>query len=200
MRGADRRAVGGPPKPPPDHAKQRGGRSGCEVAGLHHLSRPLHGAHPAKRSDHAGGVGARSPHARDQSDALNEKVMHYSGGSSLSGKCIMATSKPRITITLPPEQHALLQRLAGLQGGSMSAVLVDMLESVRPALERVCAAMEQAKAMHDGMREQLRQAAEESERAMQPHVAAALGQLDWLVEQIGTVGAQPRQRGKTPVL
>lgn len=49
----------------------------------------------------------------------------------------MATVKPRVGVTLEPEQYDLLSRLAALQGRSRSQILKELLEAVQPALARV---------------------------------------------------------------
>ena len=60
----------------------------------------------------------------------------------------MATSKPRITISVTPEQYALLDRLSSLKGGAKSTIVTDVLEASVPALERAAdllQALEQAR-------------------------------------------------------
>lgn len=59
-------------------------------------------------------------------------------GASLLPECIaLATSKPRITITLQPEVYETLRELSAVQGCSMSAVVADLLLSVNPIQQRV---------------------------------------------------------------
>lgn len=95
----------------------------------------------------------------------------------------MATVKPRITITLDQEKYELLRRLASYQGSSMSSIVADLLDAVAPVLERVCVAIEGVMQAQDGVREGLKRAAEESERAIMPHLTAAMSQLDAYVER-----------------
>ena len=77
----------------------------------------------------------------------------------------MATSKPRITITLTDEQHRVLQGLADLQRVSMSSIVVDVLDTAMPSLERLNALLEVAeeapKAVLDGLRSSLNAAGAE---------------------------------------
>lgn len=95
----------------------------------------------------------------------------------------MATTKPRITITLERNQHELLKRMADYQGSSMSSIIVELLDSVVPVLERVCVAIEHARMAQESVRENLKEAAEESEKVVMPHLMAAMGQLDIFLEQ-----------------
>ena len=100
----------------------------------------------------------------------------------------MSTTKPRITITLEPRLHELLQRMAAHQEQSMSSIVVELVESVAPVLERVCLAVEAARKAQAGVRENLKRVAEDSEKALLPHLEAAMGQLDTLI-QAGELGA-----------
>lgn len=101
----------------------------------------------------------------------------------------MATTKPRITITLEPQRHELLRRLAEYQGVSMSHIVAELVESVSPVLERVCVAIENARKAQSGVRENLVRVAEESEKALMPHLEAAMGQLDIFLQQCDQAGA-----------
>lgn len=106
----------------------------------------------------------------------------------------MSTTKPRITITLEPQHHELLQRMAAYQGQSMSSIVVELVESVAPVLERVCAAIEAARKAQAGVKENLVRVAEDSERAAMPHLQAVMGQLDELLttfQQAGETSPAP---------
>lgn len=100
----------------------------------------------------------------------------------------MATDKPRITITLEPAQHDLLRRLAAYQKHSMSSIVVELIDSVAPTLERVCEAIEVAMQAKEGVRDNLRRVAEESEAAILPHVEASLSQLDMFLSTVHAEG------------
>lgn len=56
----------------------------------------------------------------------------------------MATQRPRVTVTLTDEQHALLGRISRLNGVSKSHLLADLFDTVSPALGRVADAVESA--------------------------------------------------------
>ena len=80
----------------------------------------------------------------------------------------MATDKPRITITLEPEEHATLQRLAKLQGGSMSGILREFMGEVMPILAKVADSLELAKRASSDARAKFVRAAEEAEEELRP--------------------------------
>lgn len=95
----------------------------------------------------------------------------------------MPTANPRVNVTLKPHQYELLSRLGRAQGRSRAAILLELLELVFPVLERVVVAVEGAQRAQDLAREGLRESAERAEAAILPHVQAAMGQLDLLVEE-----------------
>lgn len=96
----------------------------------------------------------------------------------------MATDKPRITITLEPDQHVVLRRLAGLQGGSMSRIVSELLAEVTPVLERVCESLELAKRAQAGVRANLRRVAEEAEEDLRPLAEIARNQFDLFAAEV----------------
>lgn len=54
----------------------------------------------------------------------------------------MTPPKPRITITLKPEQYDVLNRLAALQRRPMSGILSEFLDEVTPSLEKLIVSLE----------------------------------------------------------
>jgi hypothetical protein len=108
----------------------------------------------------------------------------------------MPTMNPRIQVTVKPSQYQLLKRLAKLQGRSMSQVLAELFDQIEPVYERVAVVLQAAVRAQDSMKQGLRNATEEAEAEMRPHVARAMGQLDLLVErsegwQSGLAGSEP---------
>lgn len=100
----------------------------------------------------------------------------------------MPTTNPRVNVTLSAQQYELLSRLARAQGRSRSAILLELLELVTPVLERVVVAVEGAVRAQELASTGLRESVERAEAAILPHVQAAMGQLDLLVDQV-TQGA-----------
>lgn len=61
----------------------------------------------------------------------------------------MPTSKPRITVTLTEEQHAVLRRISAAGGQSMSGVISEFMQMAQPVLERMAATVQQLKEDRD---------------------------------------------------
>lgn len=49
----------------------------------------------------------------------------------------MATTKPRITVTLEPDDYAIIRALSDMNGESMSSILAGLATATRPVLSRV---------------------------------------------------------------
>lgn len=95
----------------------------------------------------------------------------------------MPTANPRLMLTLTHAQYDLLSRLAKVQGRSRAAIVVDFLQTVVPVFERVVVAAEAAQRAQVQATEGLRDSVQAAEAAILPHVSAAMGQLDLLVEE-----------------
>jgi hypothetical protein len=95
----------------------------------------------------------------------------------------MPTKKPRIQVSVKPSQYALLQRLAKLQGRSMASVIGELFDQMEPVYERVAVVMQAAVRAQASMKQGLRDATEQAEAEIAPHLAQAMGQLDLLVTQ-----------------
>lgn len=105
----------------------------------------------------------------------------------------MATGKPRITITLEPDEYAVLHRLAKLQGGSMSRILREFIGEVAPILSKVADSLELAQRASDGAKANLRRAAEAAEEELRPLAEFAANQFDIFageLERIVRTGAE----------
>lgn len=90
----------------------------------------------------------------------------------------MATQKPRITVTLEPHVYEVLTKLAGLQGGSRSGIISDLMESVTPIFERTCYVLQLAETANTGMNKDIKASMERSDTKLQEMMADAMGQLD----------------------
>lgn len=95
----------------------------------------------------------------------------------------MPTAKPRIQVTMTAQLYGTLKRLAELQGESMSAVALELLESVHPVLERIVVVGEAARQAQAQAKEGLRRSAERAEAELAPLVEKALGQFDWVLSE-----------------
>lgn len=107
----------------------------------------------------------------------------------------MPTAKPRITITLTNQQHELLQSMAGYQGGSMSSIVVELLETALPVMERIVSVMKAASTapqeMLDGLKESMERAEVTVLNQMQDH----MGKLDVFVKEATAGGTGVTRSG-----
>jgi hypothetical protein len=76
---------------------------------------------------------------------------------------MMPTAKPRITITLTDEQHAILSSLSSLQKVSMSSIVVDLLDTTLPVLQRLAGILSNAANAPQELLDELRRTAESAE-------------------------------------
>lgn len=106
----------------------------------------------------------------------------------------MPTLKPRITITLSEHQHAVLSRMSALGKDSMSTIVVDMLDTMLPVLERVVVALQAAADAPIELRNGMVESFEKAEKEVSGYMAAAMGQLDLLVPLDSAGVAQPPSR------
>lgn len=91
----------------------------------------------------------------------------------------MATTKPRMSITLEPEHNAVVTELAQLRGVSKSTVVTEMLGASIPALERVVKLLRALQAAQSGGYVQdFARNLEEAEKTLAPLLAAALEQME----------------------
>jgi formiminotetrahydrofolate cyclodeaminase len=90
----------------------------------------------------------------------------------------MATTKPRITITLTKRQHEVLTAISAMGGGSMSAFVGEVLESALPTLERIAATFQKVKEAKDAERGRFIASMDRSQAAIESIVMESIGQFD----------------------
>lgn len=90
----------------------------------------------------------------------------------------MATSNPRITITLEPSVHALLQRLSGATGNSMSSMVADLLKESAPIFERMARVIEAAAEAQDLAKVEMVGGMERAQAKLEKQLGLALETMD----------------------
>ena len=104
----------------------------------------------------------------------------------------MPTLKPRVQVTLEPETHRVIERLAELQGRTRGAVIADLLESVSPSLTRTVALLEAAAEAPEQVKKGLRKAVEAAHQDIAEFAGDASRQLDVFLDSMGAqAGANP---------
>lgn len=94
----------------------------------------------------------------------------------------LPTAKPRITITLSDEQHALLAALSELQGVSMSSIVVDLLETTFPVLDRLVSVLRNAAGAPQAVLDEIKRSCQSAEDDVLGLQSGALRQLDLIVQ------------------
>lgn len=111
----------------------------------------------------------------------------------------MATTKPRITVTLTKRQYEVIGTIAKLGGGSMSAFIGEMLESALPTLERMAVTFQKVKQAQDQERGRFLASMDRAQAAIEPVVMEAVGQFDLFLGEIErAAGGDPDGSGATP--
>jgi len=114
----------------------------------------------------------------------------------------MATTKPRISVTLNPETYGELRALAAINRQSLSAVIGGLLDAVVPTVHRVVEVGRRFQSLSEGMQAQVTATFEDAEaevapalRIVQDRAFAALA----AVEE-ATRDPRPVTRGSRPPL
>lgn len=94
----------------------------------------------------------------------------------------MPTVKPRITITLTDQQHAVLSRLAHLQKVSMSSIVVDLVDTTLPVLDRLAQVLQNAADAPQSVLDDLRRSLASAETAFEGMQVSAFDKLDEFVQ------------------
>ena len=97
----------------------------------------------------------------------------------------MPTEKPRITITLTDHQHQVLSTMAKGQKCSMSSIVVDLLETAIPVLERVTELVAAAQRAPQQALDQLKLSLGRAESDVLGMQDVVMGQLDMLMREAG---------------
>lgn len=115
----------------------------------------------------------------------------------------MATTKPRITITLEPRTYEVVSRMAKAGGESMSAVVTGIVDLAVPSFERAVAIVERAQSAGDEVRAGIKSALDRADRDLMPMLLEAVKQSDMFLAGVGHEaadgGAAPAPRRRRPV-
>lgn len=90
----------------------------------------------------------------------------------------MATTKPRITVTLTEKQHDVLRSISANSSQSMSAFVSDLIEHTLPVLERMEKAFKNIKTAQESQKKRIADELERAQTAVEPVLNVVLGQFD----------------------
>lgn len=105
----------------------------------------------------------------------------------------MATTKPRITISLNPNVYATLKRMSALGKQPMASIVSELLESVHEPLMRTVAFLEAASEAPKQVRDGLRKSFETVEWDLYGAAGHTVAQMDFLTEQLKAGGSHSGQ-------
>ena len=90
----------------------------------------------------------------------------------------MATTKPRITLTMDQELYSLYRDLAEAQGRSMSAIIVDLLDATAPVQQQVLQALRRALSVQEEGRADMLASLEKAQATAEGMLSPAMGIFD----------------------
>lgn len=96
----------------------------------------------------------------------------------------MATTKPRITITLSENQHRLLKSISESSGNSMSYLVADIIEASEPILERTASAFSHLKELNEENKRKIKQAMQSAQDIIEPMAFNAINQMDCFIDTL----------------
>lgn len=100
----------------------------------------------------------------------------------------MPTTKPRVHVTLEPDTHDVIERLATLQGKTRGAVISEMLDSIVPAISRTVTLLEAAAAAPEMLKENFRAVIEGAQSDLAEASGDSAKQLDILMNKLNDQG------------
>jgi DNA-binding protein H-NS len=109
----------------------------------------------------------------------------------------MATTKPRLIITLNPEVYEIYKKLAKAQGRPMSKLAKEQLEFMAPSLKKVLSFQEKIEQTTEQKRKSFEHASEKVDETMSAFFGLFEGIFDAIEEAVdGEALPGPRRGGK----
>ena len=101
----------------------------------------------------------------------------------------MATTKPRITVTLTQRQHDVLRSISDYGGQSMSSFIGELLEQSLPVLERMAESFRKIKSAQDEQRKRIVEELDQAQAEVEPVLEQVLGQFDLFMSKVEKAAA-----------
>ena len=129
----------------------------------------------------------------------------------------MATTKPRITITLDPKTYNVLKVISDCGDKTMSGFVAELLDAAMPTLERMAVTFQAIKNAQEAERQKFLSSIDRAQAALEPAVMQAVGQFDLFLSALddaatgrgapargealpAAANPRPVTRGSTPLL
>lgn len=104
----------------------------------------------------------------------------------------MATTKPRITVTLTQRQYDVMRVISECGGQPMSSFIGELLEQSLPVLERMAETFRKIKAAQDEQKKRIVEELDQAQAEVEPVLEQVLDQFDLFCNRIeSAAGAAP---------
>jgi hypothetical protein len=106
----------------------------------------------------------------------------------------MATSNPRITITLNPAVSAVLREMSELTGNSQSSMVAELLEESRPVFEKMVKLLRAAELAKDEVRQSIAKGLDEAQARVEAQLGIAGDLFDGSTDDLLKRAEEVRRR------
>lgn len=96
----------------------------------------------------------------------------------------MPTIKPRVQVTLEPQTHEVIERLARLQGRTRGSIIAELLDSIAPVLAQTAAILEAAEAAPKDVLRGLKSVVEGVHDELLDAAGDGIKQMDFLLSEL----------------
>jgi len=103
----------------------------------------------------------------------------------------MPTAKPRVQVTLEPQTHEVIERLAALQGRTRGSIIAELLDSIAPTLGRTVALLEAAADAPKQVKQGLRSVVHDLHQELVAVSGDAAAQLDMVLDRMDEIEVNP---------
>jgi hypothetical protein len=103
----------------------------------------------------------------------------------------MPTIKPRVQVTLEPQTHEVIDRLARLQGRTRGSIIAELLDSIAPVLAQTAAILEAAEAAPKDVLRGLKSVVEGVHDELLDAAGDGIKQMDFLLSELSGGKANP---------
>lgn len=106
----------------------------------------------------------------------------------------MATTKPRLTITLEPHTYAVISELSRLQQKPKAHIITELLDTVVPVFERTAYLLQWADRATSGVNDDIKGSMERAEMKLKGMLDDAMGQMDMVTELLSEGGDEAGEK------
>ena len=109
----------------------------------------------------------------------------------------MATTKPRITVTLTERQYELVKSISDNSGQTMSYFISELLENSLPVMERMAETFRKIKELQDAKKKMIAHELEKVESEIEPAIAGLIDQYDLFASEMEFIAGVSDESVKT---